>query len=74
MHTMEEDMAQQSTKQEKAPANPATPKTTEQAESRGSQMKKELAGMDFASQEKALAPPSDGPKGPPMTYGGGGGA
>ncbi|TNF37255.1 MAG: hypothetical protein EP329_03680 [Deltaproteobacteria bacterium] len=67
-------MAEQATKQDKAPANPAAPKTSEQQESRGSQVKKGLAGMDFAAQEKALAPPTDGPGaggGPPMTYGGG---
>jgi|GEM_PF-2735265 len=67
-------MAQQATKQENTPANPATPKTEAQQESRGAQVKKGLAGMDFAAQEKALAPPTDGGPGgggPPMTYGGG---
>ena len=67
-------MAQQATKQEKAPANPAAPAPATDKETRGSSMKKELAGMDFAAQEKALAPPGEGPGGggPPMSYGGGG--
>jgi len=66
-------MAQQAAPPVKIPVDPGTAKQVEPEQS-SSSLKKELAGMDFAAGEKALAPPGGGaPKGPPKTYGGGGG-